>query len=182
MTKRKRPSEEEIDAIVAAEADQAGAWDAPIHVPGSPWRHYSNLELAGTYYVLSILHRLGATASLLIGPEKSADISLLRAVGDVITIDVKAGNPKRAWTEAEFVSRPKHFIIFVEYPTKASRPTAQPKTYIAHSKVVWQFARKHEGQLTLHDFVSTTSDARDAWHILVPTAEASLAGTERAPN
>lgn len=180
--KRRARSQEEIDAIVVAAADEADAWGPPIQVPRSAQRHYSSLELAGTYYVLSVLHFLGATASVVLGPEKSADISLVRGIGDVITIDVKAGHSKRAWTAAEFLSRPRHFIVFVEYPKRASKPTAHPKTYIAPSQVVWQFVRQHEGQLRLREFANAASDARDAWHRLLPSMAASPASTEGSPN
>lgn len=48
-----------------------------------------NTNLAAEFYVLSILHRLGAEAILTLGNKKSVDVVVVRASGDVVTVDVK---------------------------------------------------------------------------------------------
>ncbi len=49
----------------------------------------SNTNLAAEFYVLSVLHRLGMSATLTLGNKKSVDIVVARDVDDLITIDVK---------------------------------------------------------------------------------------------
>jgi hypothetical protein len=48
-----------------------------------------NTNLAAEFYVLSMLHRLGAEATLTLGNKKAVDIVIVRESGDAVTIDVK---------------------------------------------------------------------------------------------
>ena len=48
-----------------------------------------NTNLAAEYYVLSVLHRLGADANLTLGNKKSVDVVVVRDAGDAATVDVK---------------------------------------------------------------------------------------------
>jgi hypothetical protein len=56
-----------------------------------------NTNLAAEFYVLSMMHRLGAEANLTLGNKKSVDIASVRGAGDVITIDVKGLAGSTAW-------------------------------------------------------------------------------------
>jgi len=70
MSARKKLSDEQIKRRLISDAEKAGAWEAPIRVPPSrsprpAWYGRSkHLELAAKFYVLSVLHRLGAEANL----------------------------------------------------------------------------------------------------------------------
>ena len=57
-----------------------------------------NTNLASEFYVLSVLHRLGAEANLTLGNKKAVDIVIVHAAGDAVTVDVKglAGKNKLA--------------------------------------------------------------------------------------
>ncbi len=48
-----------------------------------------NTNLAAEFYVLSLLHRMGADANITLGNQKAVDIVVVRAPGDAVTIDVK---------------------------------------------------------------------------------------------
>ncbi len=48
-----------------------------------------NTNLAAEFYVLSVLHRLGAEANLTLGNKKAVDIVVVRGAGDTVTIDVE---------------------------------------------------------------------------------------------
>ena len=52
-----------------------------------------NTNLAAEFYVLSVLHRLGADAMLILGNKKSVDIAIVRDAGDAVTIDVNRFQP-----------------------------------------------------------------------------------------
>lgn len=55
-----------------------------------------NTNLAAEFYVLSVLHRLGADANLTLGNKKSVDIAVVRDAGDALTVDVKWSYPSSA--------------------------------------------------------------------------------------
>lgn len=96
MTSRKRKlTDDEIEAQVIADLDDPSAWGDPIYVPPSKsprpaWvvmgRH---LELSARFHVLSVLHRLGAEASLTNAHPANVDITIVQAPGRALTIDVK---------------------------------------------------------------------------------------------
>ena len=45
------------------------------------------------FHVLSMLHRLGADATLTLGNNRGVDIVVVREAGDAVTIDVKGVAP-----------------------------------------------------------------------------------------
>jgi hypothetical protein len=56
-----------------------------------------NTNLASEFYVLSVLHRLGADAVLTLGNKKSVDLAVVGAAGDSITVDVKGLAGSTGW-------------------------------------------------------------------------------------
>ena len=56
-----------------------------------------NTNLASEFYVLSMLHRLGADASLTLGNKKAVDIIVVREDETIITIDVKGVAGRYDW-------------------------------------------------------------------------------------
>jgi hypothetical protein len=164
---REKLSESEIDEVVSREAEDSEAWEPPILVVRQPKKEQLHLDLAAKHFVLSVLHRLGAAASLTEGPE-SVDITLVRRPGDVVTIDVKAAAAFRSWTLGEFSSQAGHYVVFVKFPKASKRPSATPEIYIAASKTVEAFARSHRGLLQLGKFIDSAADAHEAWDRLVP--------------
>src|SRR5258706_458288 len=61
-------TDEQMNELVIADVNDPSAWGDPIVVGPSKGprriRHAKHLELASKFYVLSVLHRLGADASL----------------------------------------------------------------------------------------------------------------------
>ena len=93
-----------------------------------------NTNLAGEFHVLSVLHRLGADANLTLGNKKSVDITVVRAEGDAITVDVKALAGKTIWPMDNFKSSgKKHFIVFVSYLGRIEDPSISPEVYVVPS-------------------------------------------------
>ena len=73
-----------------------------------------NTNLAAEFYVLSLLHRLGAEANLTLGNKKAVDIVVVGDAGDTITVDVKGLAGKTSWPVDNVKElREKHFIILV---------------------------------------------------------------------
>lgn len=89
-----------------------------------------NTNLASEYYILSMLYRIGAKASITIGNKKSVDIMIEK--GDkLLTIDVKGLRdtscfPIDNWTN----KKDNHYLVFVSYLNGINKPTIVPEVYI----------------------------------------------------
>ena len=93
-----------------------------------------NSNLAGEFYVLSMLHRLGADATLTLGNKKSVDIVVVRAAGKTVTVDVKALAGRTSWPVDNFRGGKKgHFLALVCFLGKIERLDATPEIYIVPS-------------------------------------------------
>lgn len=96
-----------------------------------------NTNLAGEFYVLSVLHRLGAEANLTLGNKKSVDIAVVRSAGDAITVDVKALAGTTLWPMDNYRSgKKKHFLVFVSFLGRIDDPKILPEVYIIPSAKV----------------------------------------------
>jgi hypothetical protein len=93
-----------------------------------------NSNLAGEFYVLSMLHRLGANATLTLGNKKSVDIAVIRAAGEAVTVDVKALAGKTCWPVDNFHgAKEGHFLALVCFMGKIEDLATVPETYIVPS-------------------------------------------------
>jgi hypothetical protein len=96
-----------------------------------------NTNLAAEFYILSILHRLGANANLTLGNKKSVDIVVVPAPGKAITIDVKGLAGSTAWPVDNLKSPTKnHFIVFVSFKGKIGDLDELPEIYVVPSSEV----------------------------------------------
>jgi hypothetical protein len=96
-----------------------------------------NTNLAGEFYVLSVLHRLGADANLTLGNKKSVDIVVVRSAGDTITLDVKALAGKTSWPVDNFRGGKKeHFLALVCFLDRIEDPAILPEVYVVPSTKV----------------------------------------------
>jgi hypothetical protein len=138
MTSRKRKlSDDEIEAQVIADLADPSAWDEPIYVPPSSsprpaWviigRH---LELSARFHVLSVLHRLGVEASLTNAHPDNVDITVLQAPGRALTVDVKTLVGSTKWNVQPFSARKNHYVAFVLFARKAAEdPSAVPNVVV----------------------------------------------------
>lgn len=138
MSSRKRKlTDDEIEAQVIADLDDPSAWDEPIYVPPSKsprpaWvvqgRH---LELSARFHVLSVLHRLGAEASLTNAHPHNVDITVVQAPGRALTIDVKTLVGTAKWLVQPFSARKHHYVAFVLFSRKAAEdPSMTPEVVV----------------------------------------------------
>lgn len=93
-----------------------------------------NTNLAAEFYVMSVLHRLGADAALSLGNKKSVDIAVIRSEGESVTIDVKGLAGTTSWP-VDNVRKYKsgHFLVFVCYGGKIGVPEVLPDVWIVPS-------------------------------------------------
>ncbi len=99
-----------------------------------------NTNLAAEFHVLSILHRLGADATLTLGNKKSVDIAVIKSAGRAITIDVKGLAGKTSWPVDNVKKvKDRHFLVFVCYEGRINDPTSQPETWVVPSDSLERF-------------------------------------------
>lgn len=138
MSSRKRKlSDDEIEAEVLADLADPSAWDDPIYVPPSKgprpaWvtlgRH---LELSARFHVLSILHRLGAEASLTNAHPENVDITVVQGPGRALTLDVKTLVGTTKWLIQPFTARKNHYVAFVLFARDAAAdPATAPEVLV----------------------------------------------------
>lgn len=129
-----------------------------------------NTNLAAEFHVLSVLHRLGADATLTLGNKKSVDIVVIKAAGSVITIDVKGLAGTTSWP-ADNVKKVKdgHFLVFVCFRGRIHDPTAQPEVWVVPSASLKPYVynspkgRRVVPRSKLHN---KAAKYKDAWSLL----------------
>ena len=95
-----------------------------------------NTNLASEFYVLSMLYRLGADASLTLGNKKAVDIIVVREDETIISIDVKGVAGRYDWPADNIrdYSNPNKFYVFVSYEGNITVPLAQPNAWSSQQK------------------------------------------------
>ena len=178
MTSRKRKlTDDEIEAQVIADLDDPSAWDEPIYVPPSKsprpaWvtlgRH---LELSARFHVLSILHRLGAEASLTNAHPENVDITVVQAPGRAITIDVKTLVSTTKWFVQPFSARKNHYVAFVLYSRKAlDNPAATPDVVVFPSTRLRELVELQASTTVNIQTLARELGINDHWEQLVADA------------
>src|SRR5215210_3485520 len=137
---RQKLSKEQVDSLVIAQANDPVAWGEPILVPPSEsprpaWMARSkHLDLAAKFYVLSVLHRLGAEANLALAQPFDTDIMVIQEPGHALTIDVKTLAGTTEWLIDPFRAEKHHYVVFVCYREPVQDPAAVPEVYILPSE------------------------------------------------
>jgi hypothetical protein len=105
-----------------------------------------NTNLASEFYVLSVLHRLGADVALTLGNKKSVDIIVANEDGSTTTIDVKGLEKRYDWPfdDKKLIQNKRHFYILVCFEGKITDPNLAPSVWIIPSNELTQFIRKHK--------------------------------------
>lgn len=175
MTKHKKKrklSDDEINALVIAEADDESAWGEPVFVPASKsprpaWMAQAkHLDWAAKFFVVSVLHRMGVEATVSFTQSDNVDITVIQESGRVLTVDVKTLSGTKEWTVAPFRATNHHYMVFVWYPPNG-KPSAQPKAYVVASERLRRLlARKRMHSLSL-DVLAKELSAQDAWQELM---------------
>lgn len=173
MTARKRISEREIKLRLVEDAHNPDAWGEPFTVPPSRvprpewYGQTKHLELAAKFYVLSVLHRLGAEANLTYAQPDNVDIAAVRQSGEAFTIDVKTLTGTSHWPVERFRARKHHFVVFVCFEGEWRNPQVVPEIYIWSSASLKAFiARDKSTTVSLED-VASKLDPISAWEQFV---------------
>lgn len=168
MTTRKA-SEKEIKLNLIEDAKDPIAWEKPITVPPSrasrPDRYgqSGHLQLAAKFYILSLLHFLGADANLTSPQSDNVDITVVRQPGEALTIQVKTLMGTSQWPVENFSARKHHFVAFIRYEPKSHDPQVAPHVYIWASERLKAFiARDRTKTVSLED-VASKLDPKSAW-------------------
>jgi hypothetical protein len=138
-----------------------------------------NTNLAAEFYVLSVLHRLGADANLTLGNKKAVDIAVVHGPADSITIDVKGLAGKTSWpVDNVKAMQDRHFIILICFLDKIADPTAIPETYVVPSSDLTALTYNAPGGrkvIQLSKMRKKGEIYRDAWHLVTePKREEQL--------
>lgn len=169
--KKQKLTDEEIDALVIAEADDPSAWGDPIVVPPSKsprpaWMAQAkHLDLAAKFFVLSVLHRLGLEATLTFSQNDNVDITIVQESGRALTIDVKTLSGSKEWHIGPFRARDHHYVVFVWYPTTTD-PRVLPTAYVVASERLRKLLNRKKVQSLPLDVLATELSAQDAWQEL----------------
>jgi len=162
-------TDEQMNELVIADVNDPSAWGDPIVVQPSKGprriRHAKHLELASKFYVLSVLHRLGADATLSFSQSDNVDITVVLESGNALTVDVKTLTGPLEWQVADFRAKAGHFLTFVRYPADAD-PNTPPDVYIVASQQLRTFLANHREQSISLDQLDEEVHAREAWERL----------------
>ena len=127
-----------------------------------------NTNLAAEFYVLSVLHRLGADAALTLGNKKS--MVVVCGAGGAITVDVKGLAGTTSWP-VDNVTKTKsnHFLVFVCYNNKIDQPIVSPDVWIMPSTVLKHYRYVAPGGRRVvfrGTLLKRASKYKNAWHCI----------------
>ena len=168
--KRQKLSEEEIDRLVIAQGKDPDAWEEPVLVPPSKsprpdWMvRPKHLDLAASFYLLSVLHRLGTEASLTL-TQPYVDIIVVQGPGHALTIDVKTLAGTTEWHKDHFLARKHHFIAFVCYLKPVQDLSAVPEVYVLPSEQLASLMSQIQADSVLLESL-TQESSREMWEQL----------------
>ncbi len=100
--------------------------------------------MAAEFYVLSMLYRLGASANLTLGNQKSVDIVVVRSSGEIVTIDVKGIRGKGSWPIRDNCASRSHYYVFVSFLDRIYDPQVLPEVYVVPSISVRNLKAVHK--------------------------------------
>lgn len=168
MTTRKA-SDKEIKINLIKDANDPNAWGKPITVRASraprPDRYgrSGHLQLAAKFYVLSLLHFLGADANLTSPQSDNVDITVVRQPGEALTIQVKTLMGTSQWPVEKFSARKHHFVAFIRYAREPHDPQVAPDVYIWASERLKAFIRRDRTKTVSLEDVASKLDPKSAW-------------------
>jgi len=164
-----------MNDLVIADVNDPSAWGDAVIVGPSKGprriRHAKHLELASKFYVLSVLHRLGADATLTFSQSDDVDITVVLESGNALTVDVKTLSGSADWPMTDFKSRPGHFVVFVRYPADDD-PGTPPSVYIIASEQLRRYVASRPDESLSLSQLDEDLHVRDAWRMLAITPAA----------
>jgi hypothetical protein len=173
--KHEQLTDDEMNELVFADVNDPSAWGEPIVVGPSKGprriKHAKHLELASKFYVLSVLHRLGADATFTFSQVDNVDITVVLESGNALTVDVKTLTGPLEWHVADFHARVGHFVVFVWYPA-SPEPNVPPTVYIVSSEQLRSFINDHKVTSVSLPTLDREIPARNAWQRLAVSVAA----------
>lgn len=169
MSRRRKISERELKRKLIRDANNPDAWDESILVPPSRkprpawYGRTAHLELAAKFYVLFVLHRLGAEANLTFAQPDNVDITVVKKSGEAFTIDVKTITGSSQWPVEQFRARKHHFLVFIRFTQEWRDPQVAPEIYIWPSKSLQQIIAGYEESTISLEEVASKLDPMSAW-------------------
>jgi hypothetical protein len=130
-----------------------------------------NTNLAAEFHVLSVLHRLGLSASLTLANRKAIDI-VVESRGRLFTIDVKGMASRTNWPLDNFKSptTANHIIALVTFNNKISDPAVAPTVFLVPAeKISDYFYRNPKGNRQTVRYSTMRDDGQEfleAWQQL----------------
>jgi hypothetical protein len=128
-----------------------------------------NTNLASEFYVLSMLHRLGADAALTLGNKKSVDIIVVEN-RTIITIDVKGLEKRYDWPadNIRLSEDPADFYALVSFEGKITDPLSTPSVWIIPSGELAQFIHPYKTRTVISRARVQTEGQRflQAWSLI----------------
>jgi len=102
-----------------------------------------NTNLAGEFWALSALNRLGIEAQLTLGNKKSVDILVVQNA-TIYTLDVKALADRYDWPadNIRVLDNPNHVYVFLTFEGKITDPQISPSVWIIPSDRLQPFIRR----------------------------------------
>ena len=107
-----------------------------------------NTNLAAEFYVLSMLHRLGADATLTLGNKKGVDIVVVRDAGDAVTVEVKGVAKRYDWpaNNIQSANPERHFVAFVSFEGRIADATVAPRCWVIPLPELEPYLRQYKGR------------------------------------
>ncbi|HEU4835509.1 MAG TPA: hypothetical protein VFS90_13865 [Pyrinomonadaceae bacterium] len=165
----KTASEKEIKDRLIKDANDPNAWGKPIKVSASRasrpewYGRAGHLQLAAKFYVLSVLHFLGADANLTSPQSDNVDITVVKQPGEAFTIQVKTLMGTSQWPVEKFSARKHHFVAFICYERESHDPQVAPDVYIWASERLKAFIARDKTKTVSLDDVASKLDPKSAW-------------------
>lgn len=129
-----------------------------------------NTNLAGEFWVLSALNRLGIEAQLTLGNKKSVDILVVQN-SVIYTLDVKALADRYDWPadNIKILDDPKHVYVLLTFESKIADPQASPSVWIIPSDKIQSFIRRYSTRSVVSRSLVMGSGRkyRDSWDYLM---------------
>jgi hypothetical protein len=128
-------------------------------------------NLASEFYVLSMLHRLGAEPSLTLANKKAVDIYVAAGNDEFITIDVKGVARAYDWPVSNLkgTKRKNHFYVLVCFEGAIEDPSTIPSVWIVPCDAITRFIKPYKNRLNVsRALIKKNGQAyRDAWDLIV---------------
>ena len=128
-------------------------------------------NLASEFYVLSVLHRIGAEPSLTLANKKAIDIYVAISPDEFITIDVKGVAGRYDWpaTNVRETKRNNHFYILVSFEGVIQDPSILPSVWIIPGNRISKFIKPYKTRTNISRALvkNEGSEYRNAWHQIV---------------